>query len=102
MQDMVESITAAAIATVERYLAHMGLYPRSKPVSSQDFVNNARPLVVSASVATPPPPAGSVAPTIHSAVVSTDNSYPFVATASVATPPPLAGSVAPKLTPPRF
>ena len=95
MQHMVEAIIAAAIAAVDRHLAHMSLYPRSEPVSSHDLVNNNRLLVASASVATPPPPAGSVAPTTHPAAVSTNNAYPFVAPASVATPPPLAGSVAP-------
>ena len=98
MQHMVEAITAAAIAAVDRHLAHMGQYPRSEPVSSHDFVNNTRPLVASASVATPPPPAGSVAPTTHPATVLTNNAYP----ASVATPPPLAGSVAPTTHPARF
>ena len=78
IQHMVEAITAAAIAAVDRHLAHMGLYPRSKPASSQDFVNNTRPLVASASVATPPPPAGSVARTPYPAAASTDNAYPFV------------------------
>ena len=48
MQHMVEAITAVAIAAVDRNLAHMGLYPRSEPASSQDFVNNARPSVASA------------------------------------------------------
>ena len=95
MQHMVEAIPAAAIAAIDRQLAHMRIYPRSEPVSSHDFVNNTRPLMASASVATPPPPAGSVAPTAHPAAVSTNNAYPFVGPASVATPPPLAGSVAP-------
>ena len=31
LQQMVEAVTAAAIAAVDRHLAHMGLYPRSKP-----------------------------------------------------------------------
>ena len=35
-----------------------------------------------ASVATPPPPASSVAPTTHPAAVSMDNAYPFVAPAA--------------------
>ena len=99
MQHMVEAVTATAIATVNRHLAHMGLYPRSEPVSLHDLVKNNRPIVASASVATPPPSAGSVAPTTHPATVSTNNSYPFVAPASVATPPPLAGSVAPTTHP---
>ena len=99
LQHMIEAVTAAAIAAVDRHLAHMGLYPRSEPASSQDFVNHARPLVAPASVATPPPPAGSVAPTTHPAAVSTDNAYPFVTPASVATPPPLTGSVAPTTYP---
>ena len=96
---MVEVVTAAAIAAVDRHLAHMGLYPRSDPASSQDFVTNARPLMTHASVATPPPPAGSVAPTTHPAAVSTDNANPFVNPASVATPPRLTGSVAPTTHP---
>ena len=99
LQHMVEAVTAAAIAAVDRHLAHMGLYPRSEPGSSQDFMNHARPLVAPASVATPPPPAGSMIPTTHPAAVSTDNAYPFVTTASVATPPPLTGSVAPTTHP---
>ena len=99
MQHMVEAITAVAIAAVDRHLAHMGLYPRSEPVSSHDFVNSNRPLVASASAATPPPPAGSVAPTTHPAAVSTNNAHSFVAPASVGTPPPLAGSVAPTTHP---
>ena len=99
LQHMVEPVTPAAIAVVDRQLAHMGLYPRSEPASSQDFVNNARPLVAPAPVATPPPPAGSVAPTIHPAAVSINDAYPFVTPASVATPPPLTGSVAPTTHP---
>ena len=70
LQHMVEAVTAAAIAAVDRHLAHMGLYPRSEPASSQDFVTNARHLMTAASVATPQPPAGSVAPTTHPAAVS--------------------------------
>ena len=99
LQHMVEAVTAAAIAAVDRHLAHMGLYPRSEPASSQDFVTNARHLMTAASVATPPPPAGSVAPTTHPAAVSTDNTYPFVNPASVATPQPLTGSAAPTTHP---
>ena len=53
LQHMVEAVTAAVIAAVDRQLAHIGLYPRSEPASSQDFVNNARPLVAPAPVATP-------------------------------------------------
>ena len=87
------------LAAVDRHLVHMGLCPPSEPASSQDFVNNARPLVGPASVPTPPPPTGSVAPTTHSAAVSTDNAYPFETPASVATPPPLTGSVAPTIHP---
>ena len=56
----------------------MGLYPRSEPTSSQDFVNNAFPFATPASVATPPPLTGSVAPTAHPAAVSTNNTYPVV------------------------
>ena len=99
MQHTVEAATATAIAAVDCHLAHMGLCPRSEPVSSHDVVNNTRPLVASASVATPPPPAGSVTSTAHPAVVSTNNAYPFVAPASVAMPPPPAGSVAPTAHP---
>ena len=96
---MVEAITAAAIAAVDRYLAHMGLYPRSEPVSSHDLVNNNRPLVASASVARAPPPAGSVATTTHPAAVSTNNAYPFVAPAPIPAPLPPADSVAPTANP---
>ena len=99
LQHMVEAVTAAAIGAVDRQLAHMGLYPRSEPASSQEFVNNARPLVAPAPVATPRPPAGSVAPAIHPAAVSMDDAYPFVTPASVATPPRLTGSVAPTTHP---
>ena len=53
IQYMTEAITAAAIAAVDRHLACMGLYPRFEPVSSHDFVTNIRPLVASASIATP-------------------------------------------------
>ena len=101
MQHMVEAITAAAIAAVDHHLAHMGLYPRSEPVSSHDVLNNTCPLVASASVATPPPPAGSVAPTPHPAAVWTDNAYPLVSPASVATAPPLAGFCGPNHSPGR-
>ena len=101
LQHMVEAVTAAALAAVDRHLAHMGLYPRSEPAPSQAFMNHAHPLVAPASVATPPPPAGSMIPTTHPAAVSTDSAYPFVTPASVATPPPLTGSVAPT-TPPWF
>ena len=99
LQHMVEAVVAAAIAAVDRHLAHMGLYSRSEPASSQNFVTNACPLTNPASVATPPPPAGSVAPTTHPAAVTTDNAYFFVNPASVATPPPLTGSVAPTTDP---
>ena len=53
IQHMAETITAAAIAAVDRHLACMGLYPRFEPVSSHDFVTNNRPFVASASIATP-------------------------------------------------
>ena len=43
LQQMVEAVTAAAIAAVDRYLAHMGLYPRSEPAPPHDFVTNAYP-----------------------------------------------------------
>ena len=99
LQQMVEAVTAAAIAAVDRHLAQMGLYPRSEPASSHGFVTNARPLMTPASVAPPPPAAGSVAPTTHPAAVPTDNAYPFVNPASVAPPPPPAGSVAPTTHP---
>ena len=99
LQHMVEAVTAAAIAAVDRHLAHMGLHPRSEPASSRDFVTNARPLMTPAPVATPLLPASSVAPTNHSAAVSTDNAYSFVNTAPVATPPPPTGSVAPTTHP---
>ena len=95
MQHMVEAITAAIIATVDRHLAHLGLYPRSEPASSHDFVNPNRPPAASASVATPPPLTGSVAPTTHPAAALTNNAYPLAVSASIATPPPLTGSVAP-------
>ena len=85
LQHMVEAVTATAIAAVDRHLTHMGLYPRSEPASSQDFVNNVYPFVTPASVATPPPLTGSVAPTTHPAGVSTDNAYPFVTSASAPT-----------------
>ena len=96
---MVEAVTAAAIAAVDHHLAHMALCPRSKPASLHDFVTNARPYVHPASVAPPPPPAGSVAPTTHPAAVPTDNAYSFVHPASVAPPPPPACSVAPTTHP---
>ena len=99
LQQMVEAVTAAAIAAVDCHLAHMGLYPRSEPAPPHDFVTNARPLMTPASVAQSPPPAGSVAPTTHPAAVPTDNAYPFVNPASVAPPPPPAGSVAPTTHP---
>ena len=99
LQHMVEAVTAAAVAEVDRHLAHMGIYPRSEPVSSYDFVNNTCPLVASVSVATPPPPAGSVAPTTHPTAVSTTNAYPCVAPAPVLAPLPPADSVAPTANP---
>ena len=99
LQQMVEAVTTSAIAAIDRYLAHMGLYPRSGPASSHDFVTNARPLMTPAPVAPPPPLAGSVAPITHPAAVPTDNCYPFVNPASVAPSTPLAGSVAPTTHP---
>ena len=99
LHQMVEAVTAAAIAAVDRHLAHMGLCPRSEPAPPHDFVTNARPLVTPASVAQPPPPAGSVVPTTHPAAIPTDNAYPLVTPASVAPPPPPAGSVAPTAHP---
>ena len=99
LQYMVEAVTAAAIAAVDRHLAHMGLYPRSEPASSQAFVNHARPLLTPASVATPPPLTGSVAPTTHPAAVSTNGAYPVVTPAPVSAPLPPADSVAPTANP---
>ena len=99
LQQMVEAVTAAATAAVDCHLAHMGLYPRSELASSHDFVTNARPLMTPASVATPPQPAGSVAPRPYPAAVPTDNAYSFVNPASVAPPPPPACSVAPTTHP---
>ena len=94
LQQMVKAVTAAAIATVDRHLAHMGLNPRSEPAPPQDFVTNARPLMNPGSIAPPPSPAGSVASTTHPAAVPTDNAYPFVNPAPVAPPPSQAGPVA--------
>ena len=68
MQHMVQAITAAAIAAVDRHLAHMGLYPRSEPVSSHNFANNAYPFVAPAPVSAPIPPTDSVAPTANPAL----------------------------------
>ena len=99
MQHMVEAITAATTAAVDRHLAHLGLYPRSEPASSHDFVNRNRPLAASTSVATPPSLTGSVALTTHPAAALMNNAYPLAAPAPAATPPPLAGPVAPTTHP---
>ena len=88
MQFTIEAITAATIAAVDRHLASIGLYPRFDPASSHNTVNTNRPSVASASIATPPPPAGSVAPTTNSTGVSTSNAYPLAAPALVSAPPP--------------
>ena len=77
----------------------MGLCPRSEPAPPHEFVTNARPLMIPASVAPPPPPAGSVAPTTHPAAVPTDNAYPFVNPTSIAPPLQPVGSVAPTTHP---
>ena len=74
LQQMVEAVIAAAIATINRHFAHMGRCP--------------------APVAQPLPPAGPVAPTTHPAAVPTDTVPPFISPASVAPPPPPAGPVA--------
>ena len=72
LNQMVEAVTAAAIAAVDRLLAHMGLCPA--PVA---------------------PPAGPVGPTTHPAAVLTDTVPPFVSPAPVAPPSPPADPMAP-------
>ena len=105
LQQMVEAVTAAALAAVERHLAHMGLYPApvapppspAGPVAPTTHpavvpTDTVSPFVNPASVAPPPPPAGPVAPTTHTTAVPTNNACPLVTPASTATPPPLKGS----------
>ena len=112
LQQMVEAVTAAAIAAVDHHLAHMGLYsvPVAPPPPPADSVPPAThpaavptytvsPFMNPASVAPPPPPAGPVAPNTLPTAVPTDNACPLVTAAYTATPPPLTGSVAPTTYP---
>ena len=112
LQHMVEADTAAVLATVDRNLAHMGLYPAPvapppPPVGPATLTTHPAtvptdtvpPFVNPASVAPPPPPAGPVAPTTPPTAVPTDNACPLVIPASTATPQPLTGSVAPTTYP---
>ena len=102
LNQMVEAVTVAAIAAVDRHLAHMGLCPAPvappadpvAPITHPAAVSmNTVPLFVSTpTVAQPTSP---VAPTTHPAAVSTNTVPPFVSPVSVAPPPPSAGTVAP-------
>ena len=112
LQRMVQAVTVAAIAAVDRHLAHMGLClapvapppPPAGPMAPTTHpaavpTDIVPPFVSPASVAPPPPPAGPVAPSTHSAAVPTDNAYPTVAPAQVSTLPPPADSVVPTAHP---
>ena len=109
LHQMVEAVTAAAIAAVDRYLPHMGLCPApvappAGPVGSTTHpaavsTDTVPPFVSPASVAPPPPPAGPVAPSTHPTAVPTDNAYLAVPPASVPTLPPPADSVVPTAHP---
>ena len=112
LQQMVEAVTATAIAAVDRHLADMGLYPAPVAPSSPPAgpvaptthpaavpTDTVSPFVNPASVAPPPPPAGPVAPITHPTAVPMDNACPLVTPASTATLPPLTGFVAPTTYP---
>ena len=70
LKQIVEAVTTAAIAAVDRHLAHMGLCPA--PITQ---------------------PTGPVAATTHPAAISPDTVPPFVRSASAAPPPPSVGTV---------
>ena len=72
LKQIVEAVTTAAIAAVDRHLAYMDLRPA--PITQ---------------------PTGSVAATTHPAAISPDTVPSFVRSASVAPPPPLVGTVKP-------
>ena len=109
LHQMVEAVTAAGIATVDRHLAHMGLCPApvAPPVGlvgptthpAAVPTDTVPPFVSPASVPPPPPPAGPVAPSTHPTAISTDNAYPAVAPAPVSTLLPPADSVVPTAHP---
>ena len=105
LNQMVEAVTAAAVAAVDRHLAHMGLSPApvappADPVAPTTHpaaisTNNVPPFVRPVSVAPPPPSVGTVAPYTHPAAISTNTVPHFVSHVSVAPPLPSEGTVAP-------
>ena len=107
--EMVEAVTSAAIAAVDRHLAHMGLCPAPVAPPAGPVGPTTHPAAVPTdnvplfaspvSVAPPPPPAGPVPPTTHPTAVPTDNAYPAVAPAPVSTLPPPTDSVVPTAHP---
>ena len=109
LNQMVEAVTATAIAAVDRHLAHMGLCPAPVsppagpvgPTTHPEAVptDTVLPFVSPTPVAPPPPSAGPVAPTTHLTAVPTDNAYPAVAPAPVSMLPPLADSAVPTAHP---
>ena len=102
LNQMVEVVTAAAIAAVDRHLAHMGLCLAPVALPADPVAPTTHPAAVSTNtvphfVSTAPvvPPTGPVAPTTHPAAVSPDTTPPFVSPVSVAPPQPSVGTVAP-------
>ena len=102
LNQMVEAVTAAAIAAVDRRLAHMGLCPApveppTGPVAPTTHPIAASPNIVPSFVRTAPvaPPTGLVTPTTHPAAVSPDSVPSFVSSVPVAPPPPSVGTVTP-------
>ena len=103
LQQMVEAVTAAAIAAVDRHLAHMGLCP-APTVSHTASIANTTPPTAVASNTVPPfartapvaPYTGSAAPPTYPATISPGTVPPFARTAPVA---PYTGHVAPPTYP---
>ena len=105
LHQMVEAVTGAAIAAVDRRLAHMDLCsapvaPPAGPVGPTTHpaavpTDTVPPFVSPAPVAPPLPPVGHVVPATHPTVGPMDDAYPAVAPAPVSTLPPPADSVVP-------
>ena len=106
---MVEAVTAAAIAAVDRHLGHMGLCPVPVAPPAGPVGPITHPATVStdtiprflspAPVAPSPQPVGTVAPYTHPTAILTDNAFPTVAPTPVSTLPPPADSVVPTAHP---
>ena len=107
LYQMVEAITAGAIATVDRHLAHTGLYPAPVAPPAGPVAPTTHPAAVPTDtvphfvspVAPPPPPVDPVAPSTHPTAIPTDTAFPTVAPAPVSTLPPPADSVVPTAHP---